>query len=100
MRGKKTSQNTYSLEDGFSVFDKIKNTPAYWKQTKNEMLSKLDNLGPFQFFFTLSCAATRWSENFSSLIRRLGIKVSYEMDSKGYQNTKVLVIAIFYMSST
>ena len=32
MRGKKTSTGSYSLEDGFSVFDKIKNTPSYWRQ--------------------------------------------------------------------
>ena len=50
-RGRKTvlptGQNSYSLEDGFSVFDKISNTPAYWKTAKYEMISKLENLGPF-----------------------------------------------------
>ena len=32
------------------------------------MISKLENLGPFHFFFTLSCADTRYEENFTSLL--------------------------------
>ena len=59
-RGKKTKgadgKISYKLDDGFNVFDKIPNTPKYWKQFRHEMMAKLDNLGPFQFFFTLSCA--------------------------------------------
>ena len=88
-RGKKTASGSYSLEDGFSVFDKIKNTPTYWRQAKYEMLAKLENLGPFQFFFTLSSADSRWDENFSSLLRNLGVAVTYEMDSKGKEDTKL-----------
>ena len=91
-RGKKSvtsGQSTYSLDDGFAVFDKIKNTPTYWRQAKYEMLAKLENLGPFQFFFTLSCADSRWDENFSSLLRKKGITVVYEFDSNGNDETKV-----------
>ena len=72
-RGKKSitpaGEKTYRLEDGFSVFDKISNTPSYWKTAKYEMQAKLENLGPFQFFFTLSCADSRWDENFSPILR-------------------------------
>ena len=50
-RGRETrgedGKPTYHLEDGFSVFDKISNTPKYWKTAKYEMLAKLDNLGPW-----------------------------------------------------
>ena len=85
-RGKKsitpTGDKMYSLEDGFSVFDKISNTPSYWKTAKYEMQAKLENLGPFQFFFTLSCADSRWDENFSSILRSLGVSVKYEFDSE------------------
>ena len=92
-RGKKniapSGEKTYSLEDGFSVFDKISNTPSYWKTAKYEMQAKLENLGPFQFFFTLSCADSRWDENFSSILRNLGVSVKYEFDSKGDEITKV-----------
>ena len=33
------------------------------------MIAKLDNLGPFQLFFTLSCADMRWDENFGSILQ-------------------------------
>ena len=42
------------------------------------MLAKLDNLGPFHFFFTLSCADLRWDENFSCILRKLGVQIEYE----------------------
>ena len=82
-------QSSYSLEDGFSVFDKISNTPAYWKTAKYEMIAKLENLGPFQFFFTLSCADSRWDENFSSILADLGISIHYHFDANGNEETKV-----------
>ena len=37
----------YELDDAFQVFENIKNTPRYWRKAKYEMLSRLDNLGPF-----------------------------------------------------
>jgi len=43
------------------------------------MIAKLNNLGPFAFFFTLSCADLRWNENFTALLRRKGIKIVYEI---------------------
>ena len=84
-----TGQKSYSLEDGFSVFDKISNTPAYWKTAKYEMLAKLENLGPFQFFFTLSCADSRWEENFSSLLADMGVSIIYKCCSDGNEETNV-----------
>ena len=45
-----SGESTFMLEDGFSVFGNISNTPRYWKTAKFEMLAKLDNLGPFHFF--------------------------------------------------
>ena len=45
-----TGLSTYHLEDGFSVFDSICNTPKYWKTAKYEMLAKLDNSAHFIFF--------------------------------------------------
>ena len=77
LRGKKSKSatqegNVYNLEDAFSVFDSTSNTPTYWKKAKYEMMAKLDNLGPFQFFFTLSCADKLWEEN-SQLYWKRGI---------------------------
>ena len=61
-RGKQIVNNdggkSYELEDAHRVLEDIKNTPRYWKKAKYEMLAKLDNLGPFQLLFTLSCAET------------------------------------------
>ena len=73
LRGK-SRKNTegglvYSLDDPCSVFDNIKNTPRYWKKKKDELIAKLENLGPFHFFFTLSCADMRYQENFTSLLQ-------------------------------
>ena len=86
-----TGTKTYKLEDGFSVFDKIKNTPAYWKTAKYEMLAKLENKGPFQFFFPLSCADSRWNENFSSILADQGVTIHYSFNSEGDEETLVEV---------
>ena len=71
MRGKRDVNSRgdvyYQLEDGFNVFDNTTNTPKYWQTAKYEMIAKLNNLGPFAFFFTLSSADLRWSENFTTV---------------------------------
>ena len=59
------------------MLENMKNTPRYWKQAKYEMLARLDNLGPFQLFFTLSCADMRWDENFAAILLERGLAVSY-----------------------
>ena len=50
---------TYSLNDPCTVFDNIKNTQRFWKNKKDELITGLENLGPFNFFFTLSLADDR-----------------------------------------
>ena len=40
-----------------------------------EVLAKLEQLGAFQFFFTLSCADKRWDETFISLLKQRGVKI-------------------------
>ena len=67
MRGKKTSNNginEFELEDAFTVFEGVKNTPKYWQKVKYDMIAKLENIGPFHIFFTLSCGDKRCDENF------------------------------------
>ena len=49
----------YKLESAFTVLENIKNTPRYWSKLKMILLAKLDNLGPFHFFFSLSSADYR-----------------------------------------
>jgi superfamily II DNA helicase RecQ len=67
------------LNDPYTVFDNIKNTPKYWQKYRYEMIAKLENLGPFQWFFTLSCADMKWDENFSSLLRDRNVQIEYEV---------------------
>ena len=63
MRGRKSLNDEeiaqYDLDDAFTTFDGISNTPRYWQKVKYDMLAKLENIGPFNLFFTLSCEDTR-----------------------------------------
>ena len=47
-----------------------------------EMLARLDNLGPFHVFFTVSCADTRWKENVIPLLRERDIGVRCKIDNE------------------
>ena len=69
---------TYTLNDPYSVLDNIKNTPRYWQKTRYELIARLENLGPFTFFFTLSCADMRWPENFTALLQDQPISYQYK----------------------
>ena len=86
-------EKAYSLEDGYRVLENIKNTPKYWKQAKYEMLAKLDNLGPFHLFFTLSCADLRWEENFGSILQDQGWDVKYTLNKDEEDNWDTIVEA-------
>lgn len=84
-----SGKHVYSLEDAFSVYDNMTNTPSYQKKSKNEQIARIENLGPFQAFFTLSCADTRWSENLIALLRERGDKILYEMNDDYVEKIKV-----------
>ena len=66
-------------DDAFAVLDNIKGTPRYWGKAKMEMLAKIDNFGPFHWFYTLSCADMRWNENFTTILREKGYKVIWTL---------------------
>ena len=72
---------SYQVKDPFYILHKIPDTPEYWRSKKFELLAKLDNFGPFQSFFTLSCADKRWEENFGSLLQEVDVQISYENDN-------------------
>ena len=59
----------FENHDAWTVLDDIKSTPRYWKTKKAELCAKLDNIGPFQWFFTLSCADKRWPATLVSVIQ-------------------------------
>ena len=71
----------YRLDDPYSVFQNVANTPAYHKKGKMEMMARLDNFGPFHAFFTVSCADYRWTENVVVVLRERGISVRCTIDS-------------------
>ena len=81
-KGQMHDRNLLSIEDGFSVFDKIPGTPRYWLQKRNEMIARLEQLGPFQFFFTLSMADKRWEENFVSILAQRGCNITFQPTNK------------------
>ena len=86
MRGKcRAGENNtfvYSLQDAWSVLDNVKNTPRYWKQVKQELLAMLENLGPFQFFFTLTAGDKRYPENFVTFLTDHNVEYHYELDKE------------------
>ena len=42
--------------DAIDVFKKIPGTPSYWKKVRNDLFARMEQLGQFHFFFTLSSA--------------------------------------------
>ena len=77
-RGKMSDGIFEEWKDPMSVFDEVRGTPKYWQKKRMEMVAKIQQLGPFQFFFTLSCADKRWEENFISIFSQMGHKVVIE----------------------
>jgi hypothetical protein len=69
---KPNSKGTQFLktEDGFGVFDNIRGSPRYWQKLRYDLLAKLEQCGPFQFFYTLSCANKRWYENLATILTK------------------------------
>ena len=51
-----------SCKNAFDIFGKIPGTPQYWTTFRNELFARMEQLGPFTFFFTLSAAEMRWPE--------------------------------------
>jgi hypothetical protein len=52
MRGTRQSgpggEVSFQIHDPCSVFEKIPGTPKYWQRVRYEIISKLENIGPFQ----------------------------------------------------
>ena len=95
MRGKKTVNKEgvtqFDLNDAFTVLEGVKNTPKYWQTVKYDMIAKLENIGPFHIFFTLSCGDTICEENFLSFLVENGYSIKYEVDKNGDTKTTVAI---------
>ena len=70
-------KKTMHLRDMFDVFKRIKGTPKYWQHSRNELVAKVKQLGPFHLFYTFSCGEMRWPEIFLSIFKRKGYDISY-----------------------
>ena len=82
-RGKAVSSdstaNKYEINDAFRSLENVNNTPKFWQKKKYELLAKIDNLGPFHIFFTLSCADLRWNANFAAILLDIGYHIKYKV---------------------
>ena len=94
-RGKEVTSKdgitTLKLDDPYAVLDDIKQTPRYWRKAKYEMFAKLDNFGPFHFFFTLSCADLRWDENFAAILREKNWTIRYMIEENDEGQPKTVI---------
>ena len=83
---------SFHVQDPWTVLGGIKNSPKFWRQKKADFIAKLNSYGPFQWFFSLSCAEKRWPNNFTTILRDLPdvIGIVHEVNSK----TKEEVITI------
>ena len=72
-------------KDAYSIFQCIPGTPAYWKQFRSELIARMEQLGPFHIFFTLSCAEMRWEYFLAEVLKVVekNIKVVYVLDEHG-----------------
>ena len=95
MRGRKNvnaeGATKYELEDAFTTFEGVTNTPKYWQKVKFDMIAKLENIGPFQLFFTLSCGDARYDENFSTILVEMGYEILYICDRTN-ENVETVVV--------
>ena len=63
--------------DKFNVLKTVRGTPSYWQQLRYDIFAKIEQLGPFHLFFTLSCAEMRWPEMMAAVLERKGHKVEF-----------------------
>jgi hypothetical protein len=73
LKGKiKENQNgesTVYSNDFFEIFKHIRGSPKYWHAMRSDIMAKINQLGPFHVFFTLSCAELRWPEIVSAILQ-------------------------------
>ena len=83
--------NIMHVNDGYHVFKTIPGTPAYWKKFRNETFAKMEQIGPFHLFFTLSCAETKWPEIMASILRKKGHTISFACNPWDGKEESILV---------
>ena len=80
-----------SCNNAFDIFGKIPGTPQYWKNYRNELFARMEQLGPFTFFFTLSAAEMRWPEvttailHYEQQIDKIVYKENWQLDENNIE---------------
>ena len=76
----KGSDGKIKYINAIDVFKDIPGTPGYWKVFRNEIFARMEQLGPFTFFFPLSSAEMRWPEVTLSILHTThpDKKITYE----------------------
>ena len=72
-------------EDKYSIFQTVPGTPSYWQKFRNEIYARMEQMGPFHLFYTLSCAEMRWATVLAEVFRKIGhgkIKIYYPHETK------------------
>ena len=79
-RGVSKSGNGNVLKSNsfIDVFKTVVGTPMYFKKFRNETLARMEQLGPFHFFVTLSAAEMNWPEITTAILHIQGKKIIYE----------------------
>ena len=62
IRKKQDGSQIVSCKNSFDIFSKVPGTPQYWRVFRNELFARMEQLGQFHFFFTLSSAEMKWPE--------------------------------------
>ena len=78
-RGKVSGAAIKPLDDPYRVLEKSPGTPIYMRTKKYELIARLENLGPFNLFFTLSCGEKRYNENFTPFLQMFPELIDIEM---------------------
>ena len=65
----------------YDLFKTIPGSPSYWRNFRNEIFARLEQLGPFHLFFTLSCGEARWPEVFVAILKDKGCEIKYDSEN-------------------
>ena len=72
VRGTKNQKGGINqLNDPYRVLEASPGTPVFFRKKKQELIARLENLGPFHLFFTLSCGEKRYNENFTPFFNEI-----------------------------
>ena len=69
--------------DPLNIFKKRPGTSSYFRSYRGAIFAMMEQLGPFHFFFTLSCAEKKWLEVILSLLRLDGHSITYFKSREG-----------------